>query len=73
MSNLKIVAQVPNDYDFVTDSTEVAAINSQVDGGADFDAYFIKQNDGEIVGAYGMYGIIPFNSKLVTSVGHLLP
>jgi hypothetical protein len=67
------VQDISQEYDFTNDSTEVRSINSQVDGGADFDSYFIAQQDGEIIGAYGMYGVIPYNNKTVYSVGHLLP
>lgn len=67
------VRDVPSDYEFTHDSTEVRQINSQIDGGADYDSFFVQQNDGEITGCYGMYGIVPYNSREVFSVGHLLP
>jgi hypothetical protein len=62
----KIVAQFGPEYTFVSDSQDTAPIKADIAGAKDYDAFFVLLGDGEYTEVWGMAGIVPFRSKLVT-------
>jgi len=63
---IKIVAQFGPEYSFVSDSQDTAPIKADVAGAKDYDAFFVLAVDGEYTEVWGMVGIVPYRSKLVT-------
>lgn len=65
----RIVANLKPTLQFVSDSQDTASIRFDFGptwDGFDYDSYFVLAEDGEYKELWGMCGIIPFNSKLVT-------
>lgn len=59
------------DLQFVSDSQDTAAIRYDFGpawDGFDYDSYFVKAKDGEYKEVWGMAGIVPYLSKIVTRV-----
>lgn len=57
------------DLQFVSDSQDTAAIRFNFGpnrDGFDYDSYFVRVEDGEYKEIWGMSGIVPHMSKLVT-------
>jgi hypothetical protein len=64
-----IVANLPVDLQLVSDSQDTASIRFDFGPeweGFDYDSYFVRIADGEYKEIWGMSGIVPYNSKLVT-------
>jgi len=62
-----IVNNIPEDFTFVSDSQDVEPIKEHLGEIAnDYDAFFVKIQDGDYEAVYGMVGIVPYLSKLVT-------
>jgi hypothetical protein len=60
---------IPEDFVFVSTDFEVEELKNQLGKEAkEYDAFFIKVKNGEIVEAYGMHGIVPHNDKLVWKI-----
>ena len=59
------------DLQFVSDSQDTDAIRSHFGkewDGAEYDSYFVRTLDGDYAEVWGMVGIIPYRSKIVTRV-----
>ena len=57
------------DLQFISDSQDTAAIRFDFGpawDGFDYDSYFVRAEDGEYKEIWGMSGIVPYKSKLVT-------
>jgi hypothetical protein len=63
---VKIVAQFGPEYSFVSDSQDTAPIKESVPDAKNYDAFFVLSGDGEYTAVWGMVGIVPYRSKLVT-------
>jgi hypothetical protein len=63
---VKIVAQFGPEYSYVSDSQDTAPIKADVAGAKDYDAFFVLAVDGDYTEVWGMVGIVPYHSKLVT-------
>lgn len=61
------VADLPDDLLFVSTDIEVEGIKKLL-GNEAKDSFFVRIENGEIVEAYGMYGIVPHLDKLVFRV-----
>lgn len=58
-----------SDLQFISDSQDVAAIRYDFGPaweGFEYDSYFVRVQDGEYKDVWGMCGIVPYRSKLVT-------
>jgi hypothetical protein len=67
------VANIPEGFQFVSDSQDVAAIKATLSGdqaefALGYDAFFVKLGEGEYEQIYGMVGIVPRLTKLVSQV-----
>lgn len=56
------------DLNFVSDSQDVEAIHDYIPKSKPYDAFFIKQRDGDYVEVWGMVGSVPYLSKMVTKL-----
>lgn len=63
---IEYVSDIPADFELIIGTTEVSNLNDENDCG--FGCYFARIKDGEIVDAYGVYGIIPYNDARVYRV-----
>jgi len=61
------VADLPDDLLFVSTDIEVEGIKKLLGNEAKV-SFFVRIENGEIVEAYGMYGIVPHLDKLVFRV-----
>jgi hypothetical protein len=67
-AKLSVVANLPADLQFISDSQDTAAIRFDFGpdwNGFEYDSYFVRIADGEYQEIWGMCGIVPLNSKLV--------
>lgn len=55
------------EFIFVSDSQDVTPIKRDFIVASEFDAFFVAIQDGDYVAVYGIYGVIPVQSK------HLYP
>jgi hypothetical protein len=62
----KIVAQFGPEYAFVSDSQDTAPIKDSIPSAKDYDSFFVLTADGDFVEVWGMIGIVPYKSKLVS-------
>lgn len=62
----QVAGDVPFTYELVSDSQDVQPLNEEF--GTDYDSFFIRVGDGDYLGVYGMYGIIPTLNKRVYQV-----
>ncbi len=68
-NTVSIVSLLNKDLQFVSDSQDTAEIRFDFGpawDGFEYDSYFVKIADGEYREIWGMCGIVPFNSKIVT-------
>lgn len=68
VSSVAALNSRPN-LQFVSDSQDTAAIRFDFGpnwDGFDYDSYFVRAEDGEYKEIWGMSGIVPYMSKLVT-------
>lgn len=59
------------DLQFISDSQDTAAIRFDFGpewDGFEYDSYFVRVDDGEYKEVWGMCGIVPLLSKLVTKL-----
>ena len=66
-NKMRMVANLGSHLQLVSDSQDVQAIREYLgkDAGG-YDAFFVAIEDGDYVEVWGMVGIIPYNSKLVS-------
>jgi len=63
------VRDLPEDFLFVSIDLEVEELKKHLGKEAEeYDSFFIKVENGEIVEAYGMHGIIPHDDKIVWKI-----
>lgn len=65
---LVCVAQIPDSFDFVSDSQDVEPIKHSFKKAKEYDSFFVRVENGEYVSIYGMCGIVPYLSKLATKI-----
>ena len=64
-----MVRDVPKDFAFVVVDVEVESIKALLGEVAkEFDSFYIKTENGKIIEAYGMHGIIPHDDKPVYKI-----
>ncbi len=62
-----IVANIPHEFQFISDSQDTASIKEYLgEVAAAYDAFFVRVSDGDYDAVYGIVGIIPYKSKLAT-------
>ena len=62
-----IVRALPAELQFVSDSQDVQAVREHIGADAnDYDAFFVGVVDGDYTEVWGMVGIVPYLSKLVS-------
>ena len=71
VGSMTAVGALPQDLQFVSDSQDVQAIKDYfgdaVNGEyGEYDAFFVRVQDGEYTEVWGICGIVPYNSKLTT-------
>ena len=62
------VAQIPDSFDFVSDSQEVEPIKQSFKKAKEYDSFFVRAENGGYVSIYGMVGCVPYLSKLATKI-----
>lgn len=68
---MRAVANLSPELMLLTDSQDVAAVRDDLgQDAAGYDAFFVRVEGGEFVEVWGMVGIVPYLSKLVS---RLLP
>ncbi len=66
-NKMRTVANLGQHLQLVTDSQDVQAIREYLGKDAgNYDAFFVAVQDGEYTEVWGMCGIVPYNSKLVS-------
>ena len=64
-----LVKDVPKDFAFVVVDVEVESIKALLGSKAkEFDSFFIRTENGEIIEAYGMHGTIPHDDRPVYKI-----
>jgi sensor domain CHASE-containing protein len=65
--DVRTVACLDDSLQFISDSQDVEPIKENIGESAqDYDAFFVAQKDGDYTEVWGMCGIVPRLSKLVT-------
>ena len=63
------VSELPAALQFVSDSQDVDAVKEHIGQAAqEFDSFFVNVQDGDYSEVWGMCGIVPLNSKMVTRI-----
>ena len=66
-NKMSVVASLGKHLQFVSDSQDVQAIREYLGNDAgNYDAFFVAIADGDYTEVWGMVGIVPYNSKLVS-------
>lgn len=66
-NRMRMVANLGQHLQLVSDSQDVQAIRDHLGSDAgNYDAFFVAIKDGDYTEVWGMVGIIPYNSKLVS-------
>lgn len=66
-NKMRTVAYLGQHLQFVSDSQDVQAIREYLgESAGNYDAFFVDTQDGEYTEVWGMVGIVPYNSKLVS-------
>jgi len=64
---MRVVANLGQHLNFISDSQDVQAIREYLgEDAGNYDAFFVDVQNGEYVEVWGMVGIVPYNSKLVS-------
>lgn len=66
--DMRTVANLESDHNllFVSDFQDVQAVRDQVENAKGYNAFFVKIGQGEYIEVWGMMGIAPYQSKLVS-------
>lgn len=67
-ATLKTVADVPESWNFVSDSQDVLPIKDMFPKAKEYDAFFVNIKDGEYTDVFGIKGIVPSKEKSVTKI-----
>ena len=63
------VMALPEQLQFVSDPQDTAAIKEHIGAAADgYDSFFVATADGDYTEVWGMCGIVPYKSKLVSRI-----
>jgi len=63
------VKEIPEEFSFVNVDTEVESIKALLgDKAREFDSFFIRTENGEIIEAYGMHGTTPHDDRPVYKI-----
>jgi hypothetical protein len=66
-NKMSVVARLGQHLQLVSDSQNVQAIREHLGTDAgNYDAFFVDTRDGDYTEVWGMCGIVPYNSKLVS-------
>jgi hypothetical protein len=65
MADIEYVKDIPDNFQFLSDSQDVEQIKSDIPGADEFDSFFVSIQDGDYLDIYGIKGIIPYNNKPV--------
>lgn len=66
-NKMRTVANLGQHLTLVSDSQDVQAIREHLGKDAgNYDAFFVDVRDGDYTEVWGMVGIVPYNSKLVS-------
>ena len=66
-NKMRVVANLGQHLNFISDSQDVQAIREYLgEDAGNYDAFFVDVQNGEYVEVWGMVGIVPYNSKLVS-------
>jgi hypothetical protein len=66
MQQTTIVANIPVEAEFISDSQEVWQVRQYLGiRAAGYNSFFVIAKDGDYTAIWGMSGIIPYQSKLV--------
>ena len=66
-NKMRTVANLGQHLTLVSDSQDVQAIREYLgEDAGNYDAFFVDVRDGEYVEVWGMCGIVPYTSKLVS-------
>ena len=67
---IRVVRDIPDDWQLTDVDYEVESLKDMLAGKNknDFDGFFTKQKNGEIIGAYGFSGGVPYNDQPVEKV-----
>jgi hypothetical protein len=66
-NKMSVVASLGKHLQLVSDSQDVQAIREYLGNDAgNYDAFFVAIADGDYTEVWGMVGIVPYNSKLVS-------
>lgn len=66
-NKMRTVANLGQHLQLVSDSQDVQAIREYLgEDAGNYDAFFVAIKDGEYIEVWGMVGIVPYNSKLVS-------
>lgn len=66
-NKMRTVANLGQHLQFVSDSQEVQAIREHLgENAGNYDAFFVAEENGDYTEMWGMVGIVPYNSKLVS-------
>lgn len=67
-ATLKTVADVPESWNFVSDSQDVLPIKDMFPKAKEYDAFFVNIKDGEYTDVFGIKGIVPSKEKSITKI-----
>ncbi len=68
-NKMSVVASLPKHLQLVSDTQDAQAIREYLGKDAgNYDAFFVAIVDGDYTEVWGMVGIIPYNSKLVSKL-----
>ena len=66
-NKMRVVANLGQHLNFISDSQDVQAIREYLgEDAGNYDAFFVDVQNGDYVEVWGMVGIVPYLSKLVS-------
>lgn len=65
LSTIRTVSDIPDGFDFVNDSQDVAPLREYFVDASEYDSFFVRIENCAYVAGFGMHGVIPTNSKRV--------
>ena len=67
INKMRTVANLSQHLQFVSNSQDVRAIQEYIGKDAgNYDAFFVAVKDGDYAEVWGMVGIVPYSSKLIS-------
>lgn len=68
VGSMRIVANLPQHLQFISDFQDVAPIKEQICSAVPYDSFFVAIDGGEYSEVWGMCGIVPRLSNLVSKL-----